>query len=83
MRCIVAFRGHLSRDCPEPENPNAERPARGGRGPKCFNCGEFGHIASMCPMADQGAKCYKCGEFGHISKDCPDTNAPGGPLGGI
>jgi hypothetical protein len=34
-------------------------------------------------MADQGAKCYKCGEFGHISKDCPDTNAPGGPLGGI
>ena len=69
---------------PTEQDGTTARPARSGRGPKCFNCGEFGHIASMCPMEGQGPKCYKCGQFGHISRDCPQGDASSGnPLGGI
>jgi len=45
-------------------------PPRRGRGPKCYNCGEFGHISKDCPDASQGPKCYNCGNFGHLSRDC-------------
>ena len=53
--------------------PNAKQPKSsrsGGRGQKCFNCGEFGHISAECPSGGFGPKCYNCGQFGHISSAC-------------
>ena len=64
---------HLSRECDQPENPDAKKPQR--RGQKCYNCGEFGHISADCPEAFRGPKCYNCGEFGHISTACPEGKA--------
>ena len=66
--------GHIARDCPEPENPDAKKPKGRRRGPKCYNCGEIGHISKDCPDAGQGPKCYNCGNFGHISSACPEPS---------
>ena len=67
-------KGHIARDCPEPENPDAKKPKGRRRGPKCYNCGEIGHISKDCPDAGQGPKCYNCGNFGHISSACPEPS---------
>lgn len=41
-----------------------------GRGPKCYNCGDFGHISADCEYTTSGPKCYSCGGFGHLARDC-------------
>jgi hypothetical protein len=39
-------------------------------GPKCFNCGESGHILKDCP-ASSTVPCNLCGQVGHSRFNCP------------
>lgn len=39
-------------------------------GPKCFNCGESGHVLKDCP-ATSTVPCNLCGQLGHSRFNCP------------
>jgi len=51
-------------------------PKRFGRGrqfrQKCYNCGNFGHIAPNCTSEKKGDECYNCGMSGHIARECSE-----------
>ena len=51
------------------QNP-PKRPWSGnspGRGFRCYNCGEGGHLMAQCT---KGHKCDKCGGLGHNARGC-------------
>jgi hypothetical protein len=63
----------------KPKQPNAG-PVQN---PRCFNCGEGGHITKDCPLGLERNKdgslipvCYKCKKKGHIKKECPSAPKP-------
>lgn len=43
---------------------------------KCFNCGQIGHMSSLC-MNDRVLRpCYYCGLRGHMAMNCPHLPCP-------
>lgn len=55
----------------------------GEQKPRCYNCGEVGHISTKCakPKREKGA-CYTCGKMGHQVKECPDREKKDKKFGG-
>lgn len=46
------------------------------RPPRCYVCGDVGHMANACPK-DTGTrvqKCYNCGGEGHVRSQCTEPN---------
>ncbi|OIR58227.1 MAG: arginine methyltransferase-interacting protein [Amphiamblys sp. WSBS2006] len=55
---------------PKEESINRNRYFQGGYEPKCFNCGERGHIASACKKENL-LPCMVCSRKGHKKENCP------------
>lgn len=51
-------------------NANIQRYFLENSGPKCFNCGESGHVLKDCP-ATSTVPCNLCGQLGHSRSNCP------------
>lgn len=49
-----------------------------GKGPQCYNCNNYGHLARDCdfsPTKGSVPRCYYCHQYGHLARDC--VNAEG------
>lgn len=38
--------------------------------PRCYSCGDMGHVSAECPHKQQGMKCFHCNRFGHVASEC-------------
>jgi cellular nucleic acid-binding protein len=49
------------------EHPQDPQRMDKGKGPKCYNCSQFGHISQDCKSK---SFCYNCRMEGHVSREC-------------
>ena len=69
QRGLQHQRGHRNRQSGR-QNQHQHRPsARGGDQPRCFQCGESGHMRDSCRHT-RPVKCFDCGNFGHKAENC-------------
>ncbi|XP_063827874.1 uncharacterized protein LOC135077268 [Ostrinia nubilalis] len=40
--------------------------------PRCYKCGECGHLSSNCT---RGVKCFRCNSYGHIGAECKRSSS--------
>jgi len=57
------------------ENESKEKKPR--ESVKCFNCGEMGHFANVCPVPQKNPRCGKCKKFHGSNESCkpPEVNS--------
>jgi cellular nucleic acid-binding protein len=58
------------------QQPEDTRRQGSGFRPKCFNCGDVGHMSAECSKPAMKMACYNCGENGHLSRECPKERTP-------
>ncbi|ETL97044.1 hypothetical protein L917_05602 [Phytophthora nicotianae] len=51
-----------------------ERPTDGDQtaGPRCYRCGQQGHMSGQCDLEPE---CFACHRRGHFARDCTDSEA--------
>jgi predicted NAD-dependent protein-ADP-ribosyltransferase YbiA (DUF1768 family) len=52
-----------------PSRTGERRWADRGSQPRCYRCGEEGHLQATCTLPP-GLRCYTCGDLGHKARDC-------------
>merc|ERR1711865_6858 len=60
-------KGHMSRECTEPQQGGGGGGRGGGGGQECYSCGEVGHISRECPNG-QGGGGQGGGGYGNDSR---------------
>merc|ERR1711865_176193 len=60
-------KGHMSRECSEPQQGGGGGGRGGGGGQECYSCGEIGHISRECPNG-QGGGGQGGGGYGNDSR---------------
>lgn len=51
------------------QHASADQP---GGAVRCFNCGQFGHMAAVCPKPRRApGSCFTCGSMEHHKQQCP------------
>ena len=61
-------RGASGQDGARGHAQGSEEQRKGKEKPKCYGCGQVGHLRRQCQSA--GPRCYGCGQTGHLKRDC-------------
>ena len=75
VTCHNCSENHVAIVCPHPPNFS--------RGPRCYTCSQYGHIAANCPLnAQRSGACYTCGSYDHRAAECPTNSLVCASCGG-
>jgi ribA/ribD-fused uncharacterized protein len=64
---------HRNKMKQEQRTPTAQTWATRSQQPRCFRCGEHGHLLEQCRLPEALA-CWSCGKRGHKRKHCRNFN---------